>query len=91
MIDRALEAFRRKMEPYRNGLVSGGDPTADATTLIGAHFPRPTATTAALISGKVTTATNAGAGTIAALIDVMRKELPSILSALDDRGEIRKA
>jgi hypothetical protein len=91
MIDRALEEFRRQMEQYRNGPVTGADPTADAAKLINAYFPRPTAATVALISGKVTTATDAGAGTIAALVDVMKAELPSILSALTDRGEIRKA
>jgi hypothetical protein len=91
MIDRALEEFRRQMQPYRAGPVTGGDPAGDAAKLIKAHFPRPTAATVALISGKVKTATDAGSGTIAALVEVMKQELPSILSALSDRGEIRKA
>jgi hypothetical protein len=91
MIDRALQEFRRQMEPYRNGPVSGGDPSADANKLMNAHLPRPTAATTTLISGQVKTATDASAGTVAALVDVMKKELPSILSALADRGEIRKA
>jgi hypothetical protein len=91
MIDKAIEAFRRSIEPYRNGPVSGTDPTAEATKIIKAHFPRPTAATVKLISGLITTTTDAAQGTINALVDVMKKELPSILSALKDRGEIRKA
>lgn len=91
MIDKAIEEFRRAIEPYRNGPVSDTDPTSEATKIIKAHFPRPTAATVKLISNIVTTTTDAGQGTINALVDVMKKELPSILSALKDRGEIRKA
>lgn len=90
MIDKALEAFRHAMEPYRNGPVTGTNPAAEATAIIKAHFPRPTDATVKLISSLVTTTTDAAQGTINALVDVMKKELPSILSALKDRGEIRK-
>jgi hypothetical protein len=68
-----------------------GDPTAEATAIIRAHLPRPTDATVKLVSSLVTTTTDAAQGTINALVDVMRQELPSILSALKDRGEIRKA
>lgn len=91
MIDKALEDFRRSIEPYRNGPVAGTNPTGEATKIISAHFPRPTDATVKLITSLVTTTTDAGQGTINALGDVMKKELPSILSALKDRGEIRKA
>jgi hypothetical protein len=39
----------------------------------------------------VKTVTDAKTGSVNALVDILNKELPSILSALDDRGEIRKA
>lgn len=91
MIDKALEEFRRSIAPYRAGPVSGTDPAAEAAKIVNAYFPRPTAATVSLVSGLVTSTTDAARGTINALVDVMKKELPSILSALADRGEIRKA
>jgi hypothetical protein len=91
MIDKALEAFRHSVEPYRSGPVTGTDPGAEAAAIVKAHFPRPTAATVGLVSSLISTTTDAGQGTINALVDVMKKELPSILSALTDRGEIRKA
>lgn len=89
-IDRAIEEFRRQIEPYRKGPVTGGDPTGDAIKLMNAHFPRPTKATADLINRKVRLVTNTASGTVDALVDVMKKELPSILKALADRGEIQQ-
>jgi hypothetical protein len=91
MINKALEEFRRQMQPYRDGPVSGGDPTGDAVRLMNAHFPRPTAATVSLINTLVRRDTAGGSDTVNALVAVMLRELPSILKALDDRGEIRKA
>jgi hypothetical protein len=89
-IDQALEEFRRQMQQYRSGPVTGTDPTADALRFMSAYFPRPTPETADFVRRQVRLVTNGAQGTIDALVTVMRRELRSILSALTDRGEIRR-
>ena len=56
-----------------------------------AYFPRPTADSQRLISHMVAVVTDPRQGMADALVEVMGRELPSIIDALVQRGKIRKA
>jgi hypothetical protein len=90
MIDLAIEKFRSLIEPYRLGPVEGGG-YAPGSEQVLAYFPRPTADGQRLISHMVTEVTDPRTGMTAALVEVMSRELPSILDALVQRGKIRRA
>ena len=91
MIDCAIVEFRKQIEPYRKGPVNGPGGYAPGAEKVLAYFPRPTAATVAFISGRVKSVTDPNNGTAPALVDILQKELPSILSALVDRKKIKKA
>jgi hypothetical protein len=91
IIDKAIVKFRELMAPYRKGTVNEPSSYAPRSEQVLAYFPRPTAATTAFISGRVKNVTDPRTGTAPALVDILQKELPSILSALVDRGRIKKA
>jgi hypothetical protein len=90
IIDQALEQFRALMTAYRTAPRTLPSPTADITKVTD-FFPKPTAASVTMISDLVKKVTDAGTGTIASLIAILKAELPSILEALEARKKIRKA
>jgi hypothetical protein len=90
MIERAIEKERSLLEPYRMGPVEGGG-YAPGSEQVLAFFPRPTKDTQKLVSQMVSEVTDPKRGLIGALVEVMVRELPSILDQLVARGKIRKA
>jgi hypothetical protein len=91
IINKAIVKFRELIAPYRKGTVSAPGGYAPGSEKVLAYFPRPTPATVAFISGRVKNVTDPKTGTTPALVDILQKELPSILSALVDRKRIKKA
>jgi hypothetical protein len=89
-IEAAIAQFRQNVEPYRHGLVAGQG-SAPGAEKVTAFFPRPTADSAKMIAQTVRFVTDPQTGMTQSLVDVMLSELPSILSALEAHGDIRKA
>jgi hypothetical protein len=89
-IEAAIVQFRQTIEPYRHGLVPGQGATP-GVDLVTAYFPRPTADSARMISQTIRFVTDPATGMSQSLVDVMVRELPSILSALEAHGDIRRA
>ena len=91
IITKALEQFRAVLDDLRSAPRSLRSPTEDIATVTD-YFPKPTAASEVTIARMVTKATDAAAsGTGAALVDILKVELPSILDALEKRGKIKKA
>jgi hypothetical protein len=86
----AITQFRQNIEPYRHGLVASQGATPGAE-LVTAFFPRPTADSARMISQLIQSVTDPQMGMGPALVSIMLTELPSLLAALEGRGDIRKA
>lgn len=90
-IDKAIELSRSLLDHFRHGVVDDAGGYAPGSEKVLAHFPRPTAASTKLIAGMIDEVTDPARGTIPALVEVMRAELPSILKALVDRKKIRRA
>ncbi|WP_344813844.1 hypothetical protein [Microlunatus aurantiacus] len=91
IITKALEQFRAVLDDLRSAPRSLRSPTEDIAKVTD-YFPKPTAASQVAIARMVTKATDAAAsGTGAALVDILKVELPSILDALEKRGKIKKA
>jgi hypothetical protein len=90
-IDLAIEESRALLDHFRHGLVSDAGGYAPGSERVIAHFPRPTKASTKLIADMIDEVTDPARGTIPALIEVMKAELPSILKALEKRGKVRAA
>ena len=91
ILNKALEQFRAVLDELRSAPRSLRSPTEDIAKVTD-YFPKPTAASQVAIARMVTKATDAAAsGTGAALVDILKVELPSILDALEKRGKIKKA
>lgn len=90
VIGKAIEQFRKLVEPYRAGIKTRPNPTPDADKVLD-FFPRPTPASVKLISDLVTKVVDAGTGTTDALVSILKAELPSILDALVAKKKIKKA
>jgi hypothetical protein len=90
IIGKAIEQFRKLVEPYRAGIKPIPSATPDADKVLD-FFPRPTAASVKLISDLVTKVVDAGTGTTDALISIIKAELDAILKGLESKGHIKKA
>jgi hypothetical protein len=90
VIDKAIAQFRQLMEPYRAGLKVRVGPTPDADKVLD-YFPRPTPASTTLIADLVAKVIDPARGTSAALVSVLKAELPALIERLEADGHIRKA
>ena len=93
MIERAIAAFRARMQPFfagptPPGMGSGYAPGSDEVI---AMFPRPTADSSRMIAELVRSVTDPAGGMVDALISIIKTELPSLLQGLVRHGDIHRA